>query len=477
MSWLALALAGYPVASRDPGFFSAVIDHVEDYHQASVWLAALVGAAGVFILARTARPLAPIGVVAIGLLAWLGSTPATLLMFTTPSIESFAILVNGLFFYALVRIALDREFSRSVTVLAASVSAFAYLNKLPYINVSLALAAAGICSLVFGGAGLVLIRQRCVLFTLSSLGIILAVGCLVIGWSQFLHLLRFHKSIVFNSGLYGTGNQFVVSGHDVRQAVAAIPRDRAYAMLIAPILGAAVAIGGFFTARRGPQHIPVAVIGIGAGLASLGSAIFVLKHYDIHYTAGVSATLPASAVAGYLLVNASGYRLGTAAAALATAATLLMAYETAPPLAAVLAARSQYSALAAADLRDIDAARAHDKRPIAFLYKTPFAWYGEGFVIFNAGVPRLKDEYLASRRDMFSASAAGLAGRQVGAYVIDKAYFPTAESVRVAPNLTLLEPNPVRFENGDRLIELRTAFLLVRPAAAGNDPPSSRPTD
>jgi hypothetical protein len=477
MSWLALALAGYPVASRGPGFFGAVIDHVEDYHQASVWLGALVGAAGVYILARTARPLAPVGVVAIGLLAWLSSTPATLLMFTTPSIESFAILVNGLFFYGLLRIALDRDFSRSVTVLAAGLSAFAYLNKLSYINVSLALAAAGIGSLVFGGAGLAVIRQRGVLFALSSLGIILAVGCLVIGWSEFLHLLRFHRSIVFNSGLYGTGDQFIVSGHDVRQAIAAIPCERAYAMLIAPILGGAVAIGGFFTARRGPQHIPVAVICIGAGVASLASAIFVLKHYDLHYTAGVSATLPASAIAGYLLVNSSGYRLGTAAAVLAAAAVLLMTYETAPSLVSVLAARTRDSALAAADLRDIDAQRAHDPRPIAFLYKTPFAWYGEGFVIFNAGVPRLKDEYLASRRDMFSASAAGLADRRIGAYVIDKAYFPTADRVRAAPNLALLEPNPVRFENGDRLIELRTAFLLVRPAAAGNDQPSSRPTD
>jgi hypothetical protein len=477
MSWLALALAGYPVASRGPGFFGAVIDHVEDYHQASVWLGALVGAAGVYILARTARPLAPVGVVAIGLLAWLSSTPATLLMFTTPSIESFAILVNGLFFYGLLRIALDRDFSRSVTVLAAGLSAFAYLNKLSYINVSLALAAAGIGSLVFGGAGLAVIRQRGVLFALSSLGIILAVGCLVIGWSEFLHLLRFHRSIVFNSGLYGTGDQFIVSGHDVRQAIAAIPCERAYAMLIAPILGGAVAIGGFFTARRGPQHIPVAVICIGAGVASLASAIFVLKHYDLHYTAGVSATLPASAIAGYLLVNSSGCRLGTAAAVLAAAAVLLMTYETAPSLVSVLAARTRDSALAAADLRDIDAQRAHDPRPIAFLYKTPFAWYGEGFVIFNAGVPRLKDEYLASRRDMFSASAAGLADRRIGAYVIDKAYFPTADRVRAAPNLALLEPNPVRFENGDRLIELRTAFLLVRPAAAGNDQPSSRPTD
>jgi hypothetical protein len=66
-----------------------------------------------------------IGVIAIGLLAWLTSTPATLLMFTTPSIDAFALLINGLFFYALVQIAHDRDFSRAVTLLAACASAFA----------------------------------------------------------------------------------------------------------------------------------------------------------------------------------------------------------------------------------------------------------------------------------------------------------------------------------------------------------------
>jgi hypothetical protein len=144
MSWLALALTGYPIAFKGPGFFNTVIDHVESYHQASVWLGALMGGAGVYIFARTARNLVPPGVIAIGLLAWVTSTPATLLMFTTPSIESFGMLINGLFFYTLVRIAYDRDISRGVTALAACVSAFAYLNKLSYINVSLALSVTGI---------------------------------------------------------------------------------------------------------------------------------------------------------------------------------------------------------------------------------------------------------------------------------------------------------------------------------------------
>lgn len=463
MSWLALAISGYPVASKDPGFFNAVIDHVEDFHRASVWLAALVGGAGVYIFARTARNLVPVGVIAIGLLAWLASTPATLLMFTTPSIESFGMVINGLFFYALVRIAHDGDFSRSVTVLAACVSAFAYLNKLPYINVSLALAAAGILNLVFRGAGPGLILRRSVLFTLTSLGAILAVGCLIIGWDEFLHVLRFHKGIVFSSGLYGNGDQFVVSTTDIWHAVAAIPRDAAYAMLITPVVGGCLVVGGLFAARRGPQHIPVAVICIGAGLASGSSAVFVLKHYDLHYTAAVSPTLPASIVAFYLLAKAWDYRLRTFEAALAAAIALFMVSQTAPPLLSVLQDRTHASELAAADLQEIDVQRADDKRPMAFLYKVPFAWYGEGFVVFSASVPRLKNEYIESRRELFSASAAGVADRRVGTYVIDKNYFPTAESIRASPNLTLLDPKPVTFETGDRLIELRTAFLLIRP--------------
>ena len=58
--------------------------------------------------------------------------------------------------------------------------------------------------------------------------------------------------------------------------------------------------------------------------------------------------------------------------------------------------------------------------------------------------------------------SAGLIGREPGAYVIDKAYFPTAESVKAAPNVALFGPKPVTFNDGDKLIELRTVFLLIR---------------
>lgn len=55
-----------------------------------------------------------------------------------------------------------------------------------------------------------------------------------------------------------------------------------------------------------------------------------------------------------------------------------------------------------------------------------------------------------------------LVTEDVGAYVIDKNYFPNVEAVKNAPNLDLPGPKPVRFNEGDKSIELRTVFLLIR---------------
>ena len=46
--------------------------------------------------------------------------------------------------------------------------------------------------------------------------------------------------------------------------------------------------------------------------------------------------------------------------------------------------------------------------------------------------------------------------------MIDKKYFGSADLVRNAPNLDLLGTKTVKYGEGDRLIELRTVFLLVR---------------
>lgn len=149
MSWLALALAGYPFASGGLGFFNSVIEHVERYYEINTWLGAMSGATGVYVFARAAQKLVPAGVVAIGLIVWLASSPATLLSFIPPSIDSFAIFINSLFFVILVRLAYDQDLAPSVAFLSGCVGALAYLNKLSYIYVPLALAAAGILNVAF----------------------------------------------------------------------------------------------------------------------------------------------------------------------------------------------------------------------------------------------------------------------------------------------------------------------------------------
>jgi hypothetical protein len=463
MNWLALALTGYPVASTGPGFLDRVIAHVDVYLQFTIWLGALAGAAGVYIFARTAQKLVPISVIVAGFLIWLISTPATLLEFESPSIDLFAIIINGLFFATLVQAAYDRDLTSKVAILAGCVSAFAYLNKLSYIYVPLALGVTGFLNLSFRHANLIQKRRLWTLSVASYVLVVVATGIFIIGWDGFLVLIRFHSRVFLGSGLYGGGDRVVVSGSEVWRAVMAIPADRAYAVFIALAGGAALAVGGFMTGRKGPEHVPVALISIGTGLASLFSAIFVMKHYDLHYTAGISATLPSSVVAGYLLLKSWGwdYRHRIAAQGVAAVAILVMAALTAKTLIPAMVHRTNTTELAKADLQDIQAQLAESKRGIEFAYRTPFAAYGEGFVVNYASVPRLTSDYAQSHQRMFSSILGGLFGQDAEAYVIDKAYFPTVESIKAATNVALLGPKPVVFKDGDKLIELRTVFILI----------------
>jgi len=74
-------------------------------------------------------------------------------MFMSPSIDSFAIVINALFFAVLVRLAYDRDMLPGVSALSASVGALGYLNKLSYVYVVLALAVTGILNVILRRPG------------------------------------------------------------------------------------------------------------------------------------------------------------------------------------------------------------------------------------------------------------------------------------------------------------------------------------
>ncbi len=461
LSWLALALTGYPVASGE-NFFSTVLGHVEDYHRMILILGALVGSAGVYVFARAARNLVPVGVTAAGAALWLVSTSATLQMFMSVGMDAFALLINGLFLAVLVPLAHEEEIDPSIVVLAGCVGALAYLNKLSYIYIPFALSAAIFMKLVFCKAGLSRGFWLLTVYLGTFALMIVATAFLIIDWEGFRELISYHKSVVLGSELYGAGDRTVVSAGEVRRAIAAIPVDRAYAVPIALFGGAGLALAGLVTGFRRAGQIPLAVLCIGTGVAAVLSALIVLKHYDIHYTAGVSATLPACVVCSYLLTKSWSFGPRLVGATLVGIAILVMAFEVQGMLSTVVAVRMNNNRLAKADLEEINSHVAGSKRAVEFAYKTPFAQFGEGFVILYASVPRLTYEYFKTRPQVVSSLVADQVTRDVGAYVIDKHYFPTVESVRAAPNLALLDPKPSKFNDGDKLIELRTVFLLIR---------------
>jgi hypothetical protein len=462
LSWLALAIAGYPIAYKEPNFFRAVIDHVEDYHRMILLLAALVGASAVYLFARTVRSLVPTSVIFIAILLWLVSTPATLLMFMSPSIDSFAILINALLMSVLVPLAFEKDLDPWLLVLAGGVGALGYLNKLSYIYVPLALCIATLAKLFFSRVGRWRGLWLLTVYLGSLLIITIATAFVIMGWQAFTSLLSFHRSVIFGSELYGTGSQTVVSQHEIWRAITSIAPNRAYAVPIALCGGIAVALGGLITGWRCRDRIDVAIIGVASGSSAALSALFVLKHYDIHYTAGVSATLPACVVAGYLLLQAWKIPFRIASMATVSLALVLMAVGVERVVIPIASSRVRASQLAQADLQEIDSYLAKSGRALEFGYRAPFAEYGEGFVIIYGSVPRMTYDYFRSRPKIISSPARRYISRDIGAYVIDKAIFPTAESVKTAPNVALMDPNPVRFGDADKLIELRTVFLLIR---------------
>src|SRR5258708_10298904 len=201
LSWLALALTGYPIASGE-NFFSTVLAHVEDYHRMILHLGASVGAAGVYVFARAARQLVPVGVTAAGLALWLVSTSATLQMFMSVGMDAFALLINGLFLAGLVPLAHEEEIDPSIVVLAGCVGALAYLNKLSYIYIPFALSAAIFMKLVFCKAGLSRGFSLLTVYLGTFALMIVATAFLIIDWEGFRERISYHKGLLLGSELY-----------------------------------------------------------------------------------------------------------------------------------------------------------------------------------------------------------------------------------------------------------------------------------
>ena len=298
-----------------------------------------------------------------------------------------------------------------MVALAALVGVFAYLDKLSYAYIPAALVCALFWKAVFLKTGW---RRGVRLIAFSAfifVGTVIATGYNFIGWSAFNILLSFNRDVILGSGLYGGGDHVVVSGEGLRHAVASIPADLAYAVPLALIAGAALWVAGIVNGFRNRQDNGVAVIAIGVGLAALLAALAVVKHYALHYTAGVSAALPACVVASCLLARTWDIRVRWAAAAAAVVAMLYMARPVMWNVLDAAASRSARSQMLLEDRKEIDRQTAGLKHAVYFAYHAPFPQNAEGFVMKYANVPRLTAQYLKDKgRVTNNMAAAGQRG-------------------------------------------------------------------
>jgi hypothetical protein len=113
-----------------------------------------------------------LGVTIAALLLWLVSTPETIMCFMSTGFEPFALLINGILLAMLVRIAFARD--GWMMFLAGCVGAFAYLNKLSYAYVPLALFSAIFWKAVFCGIGWRRGARLIVISFFSFVGLIIA---------------------------------------------------------------------------------------------------------------------------------------------------------------------------------------------------------------------------------------------------------------------------------------------------------------
>jgi hypothetical protein len=462
LSWVGLALAGFPIASSGLEFFRSVLDHVERFHFVMIALSALAGAIGVTLFMREASKIAPIGVTAVAVALWLVSTPYSLMSLLSLTVDCFGLMLTAAFVTILWRMASERELEPSTMIFAGAVGAAAYLTKLSYINIPMGLGAA-IGLVLLAGRG---VRGRTILmallFVYTVVIIVFVVGLWFIEWSSFKALLTFHASVILKGGLYGTGASGITSGPSLLTAIESIPADRTYAVAIALVAGLILIGASVATAFLKKEKLPAAVFAMGVGVASAFSGFSVLKHYAPHYSAAVSCIVPACVIAAFVMLDAWNIRLRAkfSTAALVSAALCILAIPAVSAANDLMSAYWRRTLDAEADYKVI--ARYIGKTPlVGFAYAAPFREYGEGFLLANIEIPQLTFQYLAEPSGTISSFTQHLVQRNVGVFIIDKSRFSTAEAVKNADNFNLLGPTE-KYQATDELIELRTVFVLVR---------------
>jgi hypothetical protein len=468
-SWLAVALV---VPSFSPGGFdrfSEIVANAEGIYVANQMIAIAVIVLSSYAFFRIARKVVSTRVALVALGMWLASTYQVLLTATSLSIETFAFPLNVLFLWMLVRLATDARISATNCLLAGLVAATGYLLKLPYLYVAVGLGAAILASVLINRRGVLHSVQSIVLMVDSFVLCVAGVGYAVLGEVALNALLNFHHDVIFHSGFYGSGAAGLVESSHAKAAWASLMKFGAFASWVALMLGficVVLSLRCWISKKGHPAEI---VIGVGAGVAALFSALGVLKHFIEHYAAGVAPTLATAVIALFLLVRNShpktANRLGLLCAILLAFGLPHSVYFAAAEKANHVARRID----SLSDRRQLEEIlQAHEGNAV-FTYHVPMREFGEGFILHYSGVPALQQEYKA--RDQARVSSYMQPKGHFRYVVLDKTYFPDVSAIRRSSNLDPVGSVAISQSNDDEIVEMRRSFVVIKPTAVFIQPP------
>lgn len=460
-SWLAVALVVPSVSAAGLDRFSEIIANAEAIYVANQTIAITVVALSSYAFVRIAARVVPIGVALAALGLWLGSTYQAILTSTSLSIETFALPLNVLFLWILLRLAASPKISTANAVMAGLIAALGYLMKLPYLYVACGLAAACLTSAVIHRVGIVQGLKSATLIASSFVLCVAAVGYSVIGEAGLDALLIFHKNVLFHSGHYGNGEIGLLQASHAVAAFDSFLFYGSFAPWAALMFGSTCTVFALTGRRTGKASPSEVILGIGAGVAALFAALGVLKHFAEHYSAGVASTLPAVFIVLLVLVKkvhpSSSRRFGFLMA-------ILLAFGVSHSL--YFAAKYKLNDVARRvdgfdDRRQLNGLLQVKEGRALFTYHVLQPDFGEGFILYYSGIPGLQKEYRI--RDQSRVSSYMSPTGSFKYVVVDKAYFPDMARVRSASNLDPVGSVRVTAASADQIVELRCCFVVIKP--------------
>lgn len=460
-SWLAVFLVVPSFSGAGYERFSEIMANIETIYLANQAIAIALIAVSTYAFIRVTARVASAGVILVALGLWLGSSYQAILTSTALSIETFALPLNILFLWILLRLATHPRISVTDAVACGLVAALGYLLKLPYLYIAMGLGAAFIAHVVVNRTGMVHSAKNAAIMIASFLLCIGSIGYSVIGETALMELFRFHESVLFHTGYYGNGAPGVI---DISHAKAALQSFLAYGSMapwVALMLGFACivfAVRGWQSGKAGPLEV---ILGVGVGAAAIFAAIGVLKHFNEHYVAGVAPTLPGLVIALTLLVGKvqpdSFKRLRILLALLLVFGISYSIYFSVAQKQGEVAHRRDLLN----DRLELEKLLQVGNDRTLFTYHVSMQEFGEGFILHYSGIPALVLEYRTRNKARVSSYM-----QPTGSFkyvVVDKAYFPNITAVRNASNLDPIGTVKVSPSNADRVIELRRSLVVIKP--------------